>query len=76
MASSSRTNDVTPDCRSAGTFASAFATAASTPSGTVSRIARSRVGRSVISFAITACAVAAGDRRLAGQHLVQHAASE
>lgn len=43
--------------RSDGTLASAFTTAVSTPSGTVSRTTRSRVGRSVSSLAITACTV-------------------
>ena len=44
--------------RSAGVFASAFATAASTLNGTVSRSTRRCVGFSVISFAIIDCALA------------------
>ena len=43
--------------RSAGVFASAFATASSTASGSVSRRMRRRVGFSVISLAIIACAL-------------------
>ena len=43
--------------RSAGVFSSALATAASTWGGTLARIARKRVGRSVSSFAMTACDV-------------------
>ena len=43
--------------RSAGTFANAFATAASMWSGTSARTVRILVGRSERSLAITACAV-------------------
>ena len=45
--------------RSAGVISSAFATAASMFGGTLPRMARTRVGRSVSSFAISACVVGA-----------------
>ena len=43
-------------------------------SGTVSRTSRSGRGGSSNRRAIIACAVGAGERRLAGEHLVEHAA--
>src|SRR5512143_4242000 len=49
-----RENSLTDAKRSAGILLNALATAVSIPSGTVSRTTRSRVGRSVISFAMIA----------------------
>ena len=60
--------------RSAGTFSSASATAASTCSGTEGRLLRTGRGRSVRMRAMIACDVAAGVRRLADEHLVGHRA--
>ena len=60
--------------RSAGTGASAFMSACSTASGTVVLRRRTRGIGSVNRLAITACAVVAGIRRLAGEQLVEYAA--
>ena len=56
--SSARTKSPAVEKRSAGVLARAFSTARSIASGTVSRTTRKRVGRSVRSLAIMACAVA------------------
>ena len=55
--SSARVKSATFAKRSAGTFESAFATAASTWSGTVGRTVRMCIAGSVMSFAITAWTV-------------------
>ena len=57
-----------------GSFSSAVSTAASTCRGMVCRWGMSGRGLSVTTRATTACAVRAGERRLAGEHLVQHGA--
>ena len=58
--------------RSVGTRASARVTARSTCSGTSGRTTRTGVGDVLNRFAMIAWAIGTGERRLAGQHLVQH----
>ena len=67
-----RANSAAEACRSAGTLASDLSMAAASPSGTVSRMTRSGVGRAVISRATMACALTPEKRWLSGEHLVHH----
>ena len=72
-ATSASANSVIVGKRSAGSLASARASARSMAAGTLGRRAPIGAGASIAWRAMVARGAGAGERRLAGQHLVQHA---